>query len=232
MFISLLQAAIRDTLVLPNSENISIQWMLAEKDDWVPRSVAPFIWIHPESGNETSNSIDTVGKAHPTDTSNEASARTSTDGPDLKQHKFRKSDARKSDSLALSSISSLSAALRNSKSLEEFTNPLLESGQQEETSDLKDLCTPLLESGRDEASEEKMDDVSVCSSPSNSVVLDRSVSPSSSPSQQDDSKPKKIGRRERMFDLRRKMSEKFEEKKRNIEEKGRHIVEKMRASEK
>ncbi|XP_058779344.1 uncharacterized protein LOC131653268 isoform X2 [Vicia villosa] len=230
--ISRLKAAIRDTLVLPNSENISIQWMLAEKDDWVPRSVAPFIWIHPESGNETSNSIDTVGKAHPTDTSNEASARTSTDGPDLKQHRFRKSDARKSDSLTLSSISSLSAALRNSKSLEEFTNPLLESGQQEETSDLKDLCTPLLESGPGEASEEKMDDVSVCSSPSNSVVLDRSISPSSSSSQQDDSKPKKIGRRERMFDLRRKMSEKFEEKKRNIEEKGRHIVEKMRASEK
>lgn len=230
MFISLPQAAIRDTLVLPNSENISIEWMLAEKDDWVPRSVAPFIWIHPESGNETSNSIDTVGKAHSTDTSNETSARTSTDGPELKQQKFWKSDSRKSDSPTVSSISSISAALRNSKSLEEFRKPLLESGQQEETSDLKDLCTPLLESGSNEASEEKTDDVSVCSSPSNSVVPDRSTSPSSI--QQDDSKPKKIGKREKMFDLRRKMSEKFEEKKRNIEEKGRHIVEKMRVSEK
>ncbi|XP_073220629.1 uncharacterized protein [Cicer arietinum] len=42
------QAAIWDTLVLPNSESISIPWMLAEKDDWVPRQVAPFIWINPE----------------------------------------------------------------------------------------------------------------------------------------------------------------------------------------
>ncbi|CAK8532370.1 unnamed protein product [Lathyrus sativus] len=228
--ISRLKAAIRDTLVLPNSENINIQWMLAEKDDWVPRSVAPFIWIHPESGSETSNSIDTVGKAHPTDTSNEASARTSTDGSELKQQKFRNSNTRKLDSLTISSLSSISEALRNSKSLDEYMKPLLESGQQEETSDLKDLCTPLIESGREEASEEKRDDVSGCSSPSNSVVPDRSSSPTSI--QQDDSKPKKIGKKERMFDLRRKMSEKFEEKKRNIEEKGRHIVEKMRASEK
>jgi hypothetical protein len=51
--------------------------------------------------------------------------------------------------------------------------------------------------------------------------MDRSISSF----QQDDSKPKKIGKRERMLDLRKKMSEKFEEKK-------RHIVEKMRASEK
>jgi hypothetical protein len=219
-----MQAAIRDTLVLPNSESIGIRWMLAEKDDWVPRNVAPFIWIHQESGNETSNPIDannlTSGGSKAS-----ASARTSSDGPELKQHKSKNSEsrqdpARKSDSLTLSSISSFSASLRNSKSLEELSKPLLESGQQQETSDSKDNSMPSIESDH-EASEEKMEDVSVCSSPSNSVTMDRSISSF----QQDDSKPKKIGKRERMLDLRKKMSEKFEEKK-------RHIVEKMRASEK
>jgi hypothetical protein len=219
-----MQAAIRDTLVLPNSESIGIRWMLAEKDDWVPRNVAPFIWIHQESGNETSNPIDanslTSGGSKVS-----ASARTSSDGPELKQHKSKNSEsrqdpARKSDSLTLSSISSFSASLRNSKSLEELSKPLLESGQQQETSDSKDNSMPSIESDH-EASEEKMEDVSVCSSPSNSVTMDRSISSF----QQDDSKPKKIGKRERMLDLRKKMSEKFEEKK-------RHIVEKMRASEK
>jgi hypothetical protein len=219
-----MQAAIRDTLVLPNSESIGIRWMLAEKDDWVPRNVAPFIWIHQESGNETSNPIDanslTYGGSKVS-----ASARTSSDGPELKQHKSKNSEsrqdpARKSDSLTLSSISSFSASLRNSKSLEELSKPLLESGQQQETSDSKDNSMPSIESDH-EASEEKMEDVSVCSSPSNSVTMDRSISSF----QQDDSKPKKIGKRERMLDLRKKMSEKFEEKK-------RHIVEKMRASEK
>jgi hypothetical protein len=220
-----MQAAIRDTLVLPNSESIGIRWMLAEKDDWVPRNVAPFIWIHQDSGNETSNPIDanslTSGGSKVS-----ASARTSSDGPELKQHKSKNSEsrqdpARKSDSLTLSSISSFSASLRNSKSLEELSKPLLESGQQQETSDSKDNSMPSIESDH-EASEEKMEDVSVCSSPSNSVAaMDRSISSV----QQDDSKPKKIGKRERMLDLRKKMSEKFEEKK-------RHIVEKMRASEK
>jgi hypothetical protein len=222
-----MQAAIRDTLVLPNSESIGIRWMLAEKDDWVPRNVAPFIWIHQDSGNETSNPIDannlTSGGSKAS-----ASARTSSDGPELKQQKSKNSEsrqdpARKSDSLTLSSISSFSASssLRNSKSLEELSKPLLESGQQQETSDSKDNSMPSIESDH-EASEEKMEDVSVCSSPSNSVAaMDRSISSV----QQDDSKPKKIGKRERMLDLRKKMSEKFEEKK-------RHIVEKMRASEK
>jgi hypothetical protein len=167
-----MQAAIRDTLVLPNSESIGIRWMLAEKDDWVPRNVAPFIWIHQESGNETSNPIDanslTSGGSKVS-----ASARTSSDGPELKQHKSKNSEsrqdpARKSDSLTLSSISSFSASLRNSKSLEELSKPLLESGQQQETSDSKDNSMPSIESDH-EASEEKMEDVSVCSSPSNSV---------------------------------------------------------------
>lgn len=47
------KASIRETLVLPNCENICIPWMLAEKNDWVPRNVAPFIWINPEAMDMT-----------------------------------------------------------------------------------------------------------------------------------------------------------------------------------
>ncbi|GMJ14306.1 hypothetical protein like AT1G17820 [Hibiscus trionum] len=39
------KAAIRETMVLPNCESAYIPWMLAEKDDWIPRNVAPYIWL-------------------------------------------------------------------------------------------------------------------------------------------------------------------------------------------
>lgn len=217
-FISLLQAAIRDTLVLPNSESVGIRWMLAEKDDWVPRNVAPFIWINQESGNEISNPIDTNNQ---TSGGVKASAKTSGDSPEPKLQKLfssepRQDPARKSDSQAFPSSFSFSAAIRNSKSFDELSKPLLESGQQQETTDLKDLSMPSLESDH-EASEEKTDDVSVSSSPSNSAVMDRSIS---SAQQDDDSMPKKIGRRERFLDFRKKMSEKVGGQKKLEEVKG------------
>lgn len=38
------KATIQETLVLPNCESVCVPWMLAEKDDWVPCKVAPFMW--------------------------------------------------------------------------------------------------------------------------------------------------------------------------------------------
>lgn len=206
--------------------------MLAEKDDWVPRSVAPFIWIHPESGNEISTSVDTNNQPCG---GLKASARTlSGDGPELKQHKPPKctkssqEPARKSDSVALTPISSSSVTLRSSKSSEELTRPLLENDKPPETRDLQELRTTSLQNDNtneaSEASEEKMGDISVSESPPRNVVLDkqhRSI-------ERDDSRPKKIGRREKILDLKKRVSEKLEEQKRNFEEKSRHIVEKMR----
>ncbi|XP_073220627.1 uncharacterized protein [Cicer arietinum] len=168
----------------------------------------------PRIGNETSSLID----PH-----NQTSGGEKASSPEQKQQKSKNSEsshqpARKSESLSLPSGSAISEALRNSKSLEELTKPLLENDQPQETSDLKELNMPFLESDN-EGSAEKVEDAFVCSSPSNSAAIDRSISSI----QLDKSKPKKVGRRERMFDLRKKMSKKFEEKK------SRHIVEKMRA---
>ncbi|GMH21982.1 hypothetical protein Nepgr_023825 [Nepenthes gracilis] len=42
------KARIQESLVLPNTDSVCIPWMLAEKDDWAPRNVAPFIWLNRE----------------------------------------------------------------------------------------------------------------------------------------------------------------------------------------
>ncbi|RDY03233.1 Testis-expressed protein 2 [Mucuna pruriens] len=223
-----LKASIRETLVLPNCESICIPWMLAEKEDWVPRNIAPFIWSHQDSGNETSTSINTNNQPCG---GFKASARTSSDDPELKQHKPPKctksiqEPARKSDSLTLPPSSSSTITLRSSKSLDQLTIPLLEVDKPEETRDLKDLRTISLQiDNTREAREEKLGNVSVSESPPRNVVMDKQYSSI----EQDDSRPRKIGKRERILDLKKRVSEKFEEKKRNIEVRGRHIVEKMR----
>ncbi|XP_022640054.1 uncharacterized protein LOC106769899 isoform X1 [Vigna radiata var. radiata] len=224
-----LKAAIRDTLVLPNCESICISWMLAEKDDWVPRSVAPFIWINHESGNEASASVDTHNQPSGGLKTN---AGTSNDGPDLKAQKPPKctksnqEPARKSDSLAFPPISSCALTLRGSKSSEELTRPFLEYGKPQETRDLQELGTTSLQNDNTHETGElvKIGDTSVSESPRRNVVMDRQ----DSSIERDNSRPRKIGKREKILDLKKKMSEKFEEKKRNFEEKGRNIVEKMR----
>ncbi|XVE89407.1 hypothetical protein DITRI_Ditri19aG0199200 [Diplodiscus trichospermus] len=169
------KAAIRETMVLPNCESVCIPWMLAEKDDWVARKVAPFIWLNQEA--VTDNNI--VREAQ---------------GPQTE------SKAKETSSPGVSSST-------KSKSYQDLKTPLLatdephEACQQdrEETSDCQSLSRSLTESER------QID------------VLD-----------ENDSRPKKMGRRARMLDLGKKMGEKLEEKRRHIEEKSRHIVEKMR----
>lgn len=202
--------------------------MLAEKDDWVPRNIAPFIWINQESGNETSTSVDT--NSQPSG-GLKANARTLSDCPELKQQKPPKctkssqEPARKSDSLALPPSSSTSLKLRSCKSSQELTTPLLENDRPQE--DLQSLRSMSLQNDNTntyEASEEKMEDISVRESPSRNLVLDKQISSI----EQDDSRPRKVGRREKMLDLKKRVSEKLEEKRRNFEERGRNIVEKMR----
>ncbi|KAL5982970.1 hypothetical protein ACLOJK_017050 [Asimina triloba] len=43
------KAAIRESIVLPNCENICIPWMISEKEDWIPWKDAPFIWARQET---------------------------------------------------------------------------------------------------------------------------------------------------------------------------------------
>jgi len=203
--------------------------MLAEKDDWVPKSAAPFIWIHHESGNETSTSVDTNSQPPG---GLKANSKALIDGPDLKPHKppkctkFSQEPARKSDSLAFPPISSSALTLRSSRSSEELTRPFLENCKPQEPRDLQEHGTTSLHNDNTHEANElvKMGDISVVESPTRNVVMDKQ----DSLIEQDDSRPRKIGKRERILDLTKRVSEKFEEKRRNFEEKSRNIVEKMR----
>ncbi|KAL4317386.1 hypothetical protein AHAS_Ahas15G0379900 [Arachis hypogaea] len=138
------------------TECISISWMLAEKENWVPRTVAPYMWVKQECGHDTSASND------------KTSARILVDEAYIMQ----------------------------------------------ETEDLKELPASSIENeNRDETWEEKTEGITVYQPQTlYSLLMDKQVSPS---------EQKKIGKREKMFDLRKRMSEKLEEKR-------RHFVEKMR----
>ncbi|RDX92182.1 Testis-expressed protein 2 [Mucuna pruriens] len=227
-----LKTGIRETLVLPNCESVCIPWMLAEKDDWVPRTVAPFIWINQEFGNETSTSIDTNNQ--PSDgvkTRLETGTSTSSNDPEPKQQNPKSAESsqeatsKSSDSLALSLSSSNSVTLESSSSLEELNTPLLENDKPQKTLDLKEFMTSSLQNDKLlETNEQNMENNSESQSQHRNVVMEKQ----NHSIEQEDGLPRKMGRRERMLDLGKKMSEKLEEKRRHIEEKSRHIVEKMR----
>ncbi|XP_004301206.1 PREDICTED: uncharacterized protein LOC101303523 [Fragaria vesca subsp. vesca] len=209
--ISRFKAAIRETLVLPNFENVCIPWMLAEKDDWVPRKTAPFIWVNQESSDSR-----TIFSEVPT----EEKYRTESDGGTSADHSQGKNRTLKqADSVEKTRhdpINRLAFSV-GSKGLS--------AGSNNTTS--RELRTPLLVNGEpQETRKNKLDDIAESQSPSRSVILfDKQNSVNS---EDDESKSKRVGRRARMLDLGKKMGEKLEEKRRSIEEKSRNIVEKMR----
>ncbi|WVY98077.1 hypothetical protein V8G54_030228 [Vigna mungo] len=220
---------IRETLVLPNCESVCIPWMLAEKDDWVPRTVAPFIWVNQEFRNETSTS---------TYTNNQPSGGVKTSGASISsndsEHKQQNSTSaessqeatrKSSDSVALSLNSSDSVTSESNRSFEEPDAPSLENDKPQKTIDLKEFKTSSLQNDKPlETNEQNMENNSEFQSEHKSAVMERR----NHSIEREDGLPKKMGRRERMLDLGKKMSEKLEEKRRHIEEKSRHIVEKMR----
>ncbi|EOY25589.1 Integral membrane protein conserved region (DUF2404), putative [Theobroma cacao] len=202
--ISRFKAAIRETMVLPNCESACIPWMLAEKDDWVPKKVAPFIWLNQEA--VTDNNI--VREAQgPQLTESKAKENRRTSDSEHQQPKVDSLQPPVVECAAMPSSSSVDSSSIRSKSLQDLRTPLLATDEpheacqenREEASDSESLSRPLVEFERQ------------------SDVID-----------DNDSRPKKMGRKARMLDLGKKMGEKFEEKRRHIEEKSRHIVEKMR----
>ncbi|KAF7088977.1 hypothetical protein CFC21_092043, partial [Triticum aestivum] len=57
-----IKASLHQSLVLPNCESIPMSWMISEKDDWVPRRAAPFIWLNREHGEAASSHSSDMGK--------------------------------------------------------------------------------------------------------------------------------------------------------------------------
>uniref|UniRef100_A0A2P2MPT4 SMP-LTD domain-containing protein n=1 Tax=Rhizophora mucronata TaxID=61149 RepID=A0A2P2MPT4_RHIMU len=210
--ISRLKTSIRETLVLPNCENVCIPWMLAEKNDWVPWKVAPFIWLNREVASENVTPHDAFSPQPDEATSKiEATGATSTDNAESKHKKVSTSQystqaiSNPPDASAYSLSSS--QPMQSSKSLQELETPLLAS------TDLQETC------GQNRGY------IPECQSPSSALIH---VEKQNNAFEEDDARPKRIGRRAKMLDLGKKMGEKLEEKRRHIEEKGRNIVEKMR----
>ncbi|XP_039123048.1 testis-expressed protein 2-like isoform X2 [Dioscorea cayenensis subsp. rotundata] len=211
------KAAIRDSIVLPNCECVCIPWMLAEKDDWVPRKVAPFIWVNQEAMDGTESEASSLQ-------SEEVKIRP--DGSNIPKALDAASPGDEADDVKnvihvqkpLDEVQSENSASK----ADQFSSGSSSQSPQSQKSD--DLRVPLLRDYATPESRQKTLD-SLDTSPSTQLAItddpiERNL---------EDVKPKKIGsRRARMMDLGKKMGEKFEEKRRHIEEKSRHIVEKMR----
>ncbi|KAM0945290.1 putative synaptotagmin-like mitochondrial-lipid-binding domain-containing protein [Dioscorea sansibarensis] len=214
------KAAIRDSVVLPNCECVCIPWMLAEKDDWVPRKVAPFIWVNQEAMDGTESEASSLQseevKIKP-DGGNQPRALDAT-SPDNEAGDVKNViHVQKPLDEALSEITT--------SKTDQFSSGSSSQSLHSQKSD--DLRVPLLRDYETPTSKHKTLDSSD-TSPTHLVVSDE-------PRERnlEDVKPKKIGsRRARMMDIGKKMGEKFEEKRRHIEEKSRHIVEKMRENAK
>ncbi|CAN8235110.1 unnamed protein product [Cochlearia groenlandica] len=191
---------IREVMVLPNCESITIPWMIAEKDDWVQRKVAPFMWLNQDSTSDHDNL-------------EAAEAKSKSDKPPISEQVQKAANIPKKPRTEEEPVSAPTQAnpealvVEREKSLEELETPLLESREK------RDTIARASNVGETNPS-------TVQSSSSRSIVT----------SEEDDSalKGKKMGTKERMFDFRKKVGEKFEEKKRHVEEKSRQIVEKMR----
>lgn len=206
-----MQAAIRDTMVLPNCEAVGIPWMLAEKDDWVPREAAPFIWINKEPV-VAPTSVPEVPRTQPSESTQlqEASKVTGINHSEGKHNKAKKVefvDQPNNESSTLS-LGPMNRSTLNEDPLQESRTPMLKNDEHEETS-------------------EKEENPESQSTSRSLVVKDEQ----NHTNEGDDSRLRKLGTRARMLGLGKKMGEKLEEKRRHLEEKGKIMVERMRAPE-
>jgi hypothetical protein len=196
-------------------------WMLAEKDDWVPRNDAPFIWLNHE----------------PTETRSHGAATASAQPEEA----VLKNDAGNKKAVVTEPVSlegsEESPKTRAASTEEPIEKPVAEAsvaqpllahapaGESSHSDENKELRKPLLVTQKleEDGSESRV-------GPPLYTSL-RAVIPAGEPSAAaalgEDAK-RKSWRRARMVDFGKRMGDKLEEKRRTIEEKGRHIVEKMR----
>lgn len=225
----ILQTAIREAVVLPNCESLTIPWMIAEKDDWVQRKAAPFMWLNQENDHNSSQATEARSKSDkpPTSSSCVQSEQMQRTANATQKPIISEAGTMSSSSCAQSEqVQKAATAFQkpNTEAEAIMSTPLSNSTTVTIESDksLEELKTPLLLPSSSEKQETNSRgstrEISAVQSPSRSVVS----------SEEDDSRGKKLGRRARMLDLGKKMGEKLEEKRRHMEEKSRQIVEKMR----
>ncbi|KAM3223336.1 hypothetical protein ACQJBY_056968 [Aegilops geniculata] len=219
-----IKVSLRDSLVLPNCESISIPGMLAEKDDWVPRKDGPYIWLNHEP-TEAKSHVAAATPTHPEEAGPKDDAISKSRAPSLPA----------SSAGSEESLKSIDESAEDPPAEASHVQPLLAETASPPHPDATDKPRkPLL------AMEKLQADSSESKAGSPPYTSLRAIIPAGEQQQQqqqavaaaagslgDDAK-RKSGRRSRMMDLGKKMGDKLEEKRRQVEEKGRHIVEKMR----
>lgn len=175
--------------------------MLAEKNDWLPCSAAPFPWVRQENEDMP-----------PRETSKPPQQQ-------LMDSKILSDNSHKG--VKNSSFGIMEQFEEGVKSVECLFQPLTESDSHPVLSESgtteADYERPLLEN-QENTNRNISASFDIPNSPT--ATLEQTVKPND-----DDAKIKKLGKRDRMLDFRKKMTEKFDEKIRHIEEKGRQIVE-------
>uniref|UniRef100_A0A1J3ILH4 Testis-expressed sequence 2 protein n=1 Tax=Noccaea caerulescens TaxID=107243 RepID=A0A1J3ILH4_NOCCA len=223
--ISRFKTAIREAVVLPNCESLTIPWMIAEKDDWVQRKAAPFMWMNQESNHNSTQATEGRSKSDKPPTS---SACVQSEQMQKTADATQKPVISEAGTVSSSSCGQSEQVQDTANAIQKpstesvaISTPLSKSTSitVERDKSLEELRTPLLRP----SSSEKQETSSRGSTREITVVQSSMVS-----SEEDDSRGKKLGRRARMLDLGKKMGEKLEEKRRHMEEKSRQIVEKMR----
>ncbi|KAB2026510.1 hypothetical protein ERO13_D06G188200v2 [Gossypium hirsutum] len=196
------KAAIRETMVLPNCESAYIPWMMAEKDDWIPRNVAPYIWLNHDSSS--SSDIKTPRE---------------TPGPHVTESRANENSGRERDShydlesKDLLQVGSMESSGRLSSSSCPTLSPC---GSWRSLQDLGVSYPPsdeLYESGQQNRAET-----------SYPAFYSRSLKELESPTEDIDDNDwgPKMGRRAKLRDFRKKIGEKLGEKKRHMVEKMKH----------
>lgn len=175
--------------------------MLAEKEDWVPSKVAPFIWINnqeaPSTEHEEAKHLDEANRETASSDQEGIQEGSNNTGSPLQQPPNDTLDPHSSSSAAPKDQSTMNSSLKEAQA------PLLTCEEQRE-------CQ--------RSSSENLE----CYSPSRPLEVTE---------EHHIAEPKRMGTRAKMLGLSKKMGEKLEEKRRHIEEKGRQIVEKMRGQQ-
>lgn len=210
---SFFQAGIREALVLPNSECVILPWMLAEKDDWIPRKAAPFMW-YKNNQDSTSKHSKREGPSflpgelvHNAESSQGNSTRSEVDYEISTNVGPIPQVTGESVGPCASSSSSMDDSVSNNSSFHELRAPLLKDEKMQESISSSIEPSPTTRMG----------------SPSRFFTKE-----SIHKTEDDDTMLRRLGTRERMRGLGKKMGEKLEVKRRHFEEKGRSFVERMR----
>ncbi|OEL23833.1 hypothetical protein BAE44_0015147 [Dichanthelium oligosanthes] len=193
-----IQASLHQSLVLPNCESIPISWMISDKDDWVARKMAPFIWLNREPPETNARSPAGTARELPGEASvSKAIVKNKSSPPSMRS----KNISPKKTKICVDGLEQAEASTSWQSRLVSASGAPLQSSEDATTDQLR---MPLLSSSRDESA----------------VVLAAGTSAAAG-EEAGDVKRKRSGRRARVMDLGRRMGG-------TLEEKGKHIVGKMR----